>query len=255
MNYSRRYATQHKLKSHLLLTFIFSSSMLMTACTSLSSSKQAQNKPIAKTFTPSQISQDSANANVSKYSQEDVFKTGDAAEVTVHGFEDFSGIYIVGRQGKIHFLHIGDVEVAGRTITEIQNTLRQKYSQCCLKNPSISIKKESQLLGNITVDGAVTKPGAFEIHKIIKLSEAVALASGATIDANRQEVVLSRIIDNERRIMTVNLENIQLLGADDPLIYPNDVIFVPDNAGRLLFNDFVRTLPVISAIIFAFQRR
>lgn len=185
--------------------------------------------------------------------EEDVFNVGDTAEVTVHGFEDFSGIYSVDRSGKTHFTHVGQVQVAGVTITDLQTTLRQRYGACCLQNPSVSVRKEAQKLGSIVVDGAVDEPGAFEINRIIKLSEAVALAGGVTLDGDRTTVVLARQVGNERRLASVNLEEVQL-GAYDPPIYPNDVIFVQDNAGRLMFNDFIRTVPIVNAVIYAVTR-
>ena len=54
--------------------------------------------------------------------------------------------------------------------------------------------------------------------------------------------------------MVVDIGDIQLRGAADPVIYPTDVIYVEDSMGRLLFKDFVETLPLVSAIIFGFTR-
>ena len=103
-------------------------------------------------------------------------------------------------------------------------------------------------------DGAVSDAGVFEIQDVIKLSEAVALAGGMTDVANPEMTVLSRIIDGERKISNVNMTDIQLYGAADPLIFPNDVVFIQDSKGRLLYQDFVKTLPLVSAVIFAATR-
>jgi len=180
--------------------------------------------------------------------------TGDITEITVNGFEEFSGTYTVGNDGNIFLAHIGHVYVAGKSIPELQADLHQRYNTCCLVNPSVSIEVESQEFGKIVVDGAVKDAGVFEIDSLINLSEAIALAGGLEEIANPELTVLSREIEGKRRISTLNLNEIQRFGANDPVIYPNDVIFVQDSKGRQLYKDFIKTLPLISAVLLATTR-
>ncbi len=242
-------SSTHKVTAFKLL-FVLLTPFWVSAC----ATTDAPNLRTSATMTAEELQAFQPTNQLISHKEEDVFNINDTVEVTVHGFEDFSGTYAVDRTGKIYFSHIGEVQVAGKSITELQVTLRQRYGDCCLRKPSVSIIKEAHTLGKIVVDGAVDKPGAFEITKVIKLSEAVALAGGATFEADRKTVILAREFNGERKIITVNLENLQTLGAYDPFIYPNDVIFIQDNAGRLLFNDFIRTVPILSAVIYAVTR-
>lgn len=207
----------------------------------------------APTFNPQAYDTSQAATYVSVIPEER-FRIGDITTITVNGFDEFSGIYTVGRDGTIFLGHVGNVHVVGKTIPELQSTLHKKYSECCLVRPNISIEKQDQLFGKIVVDGAVNDAGVFEIDGIIKLSEAIALAGGISEIANPEMTVLSREINGERRISKVNLVEIRQFGANDPSIYPNDAIFIEDSRGRLLYKDFVKTLPLISAVLLATTR-
>jgi len=247
---ARKLCQKLSLRHFATILFLFVFPTLISACTTSNFTSNNSNNMSDNSYSEIDFPASNALVNVKK----DVIKIGDSVDVTVHGFEDFSGKYVVDRSGSIHFIHLGKIRLDGQSVTEVQNTLGQRYGDCCLHNPSVSIEKESQPLGNIVVYGAVTQPGSFELGQAIKLSEAIALAGGVTLDANRQNVILSRLIKNERKTITINLQNIQIAGAQDPVILPNDVVFVQDKAGRLIFNDIIKTVPIISAIIFGIAR-
>ena len=187
---------------------------------------------------------------------DETFKKGDIAKISVNGLKEFSGTYTVGKDGKIYFGHIGDIYVAGHTVPEVQLKVQKGYGLCCLTNPNVSVEREDKqpVFGKIVVDGAVNDAGVFEIDEFIRLSEALALAGGMSEIANPEMTVISRVIEGERKISTVNMADIQLYGAVDPLILPNDVVYIQDSKGRLLYQDFVKTLPLVSALIFAASR-
>lgn len=227
----------------------------LASCSTLQTMSGVNTEEVAtNTFTLNDIEATANLATYTKSKPNDFFKVGDTAEVTVHGFEEFSGNFSVDRAGELYFAHIGAIDVVGLTVADLQQQLRQRYEACCLKDPSVSVKKESQTLGRIVVDGAVTKPGSFDLAEPIKLSEAIALAGGIGREADRERVILSRVIEDQRRVMVVDIGDIQLRGAVDPVVYPEDVIFVEDSSGYLVFESFVKTLPLLSALIFAGTR-
>ncbi len=212
------------------------------------------NWPSVKTFLESDLSPNDEAKYVSSKALSNVFKVGDIAKVTVHGFEEFSGAFSLDSNGQIYFAYIGLVTVSGKTVAELQNHLREEYAACCLRSPSVSVEKESEAIGKIVVDGAVESPGSFDVFESIRLSEAIAIAGGAGQYAAKSRTILSRDFDGERRIMVLDLEAIQLHGGNDPKLYPGDVIFIEDNQGKLLFENFVKTIPLLSAVIFAVTR-
>jgi len=191
--------------------------------------------------------------DIARSRTKDVFKIGDTADVSVYNVESLTNTYVVDRAGNINFPLIGTVKVAGLSTTEVQNTLTTRYGSQYLRSPSVNVKLEAQDLGRVVVDGAVNKPGVFEIDDIINLSEAIALASGLdNQDTNGSSIFIVRSINGERKVREVNLREIRKLGAADPQIIPNDVIFVQDSAGRILFREFLRTVPLLNtAVIYA----
>lgn len=227
----------------------------LTGC---SSTAMTSNTPIiseSQTFNAIQYDSQNASKAYIPAVTEEVFRPGDKVTVTVNGFKEFSGVYNLDKSGNIFLGHIGHLKAAGLTIPALQQKLHQEYNSCCLINPNISIEREGQAFGKIVVDGAVNDAGIFEIDEVIRLSQAVALSGGLSDIADSESVMLSRIIDGERKVSQINLKNIQLAGAFDPAVYPNDVIYVQDSKGRMLYNDFIKTVPVLNAVIYAITRR
>lgn len=182
----------------------------------------------------------------------DTLKAGDTASVRIFGIEELSGDFVVDRQGGINFPLIGRQSVAGLSAIELQELLVTRYGASYLRNPSIVVEVDAKMLGKFVVDGAVEKPGVFELFDIINLSQAIAMAQGVTDDANRKEIYIIRDIDGQRRVKMVNLKDIRQTAAADPQIIPNDVVFVQDSRGRILFKEFLKTVPLINTgIIFA----
>jgi len=182
---------------------------------------------------------DQVSRNVSK----DIFNIGDTADISVYNVESLTNTYIVDRNGNIVFPLIGEVRV-------------EKYGARYLRNPGINVKREATELGRIVVDGAVNKPGVFEVNDIIKLSEAIALAEGLNgEDTNGSSVYIIRNVNGDRKVREVDLRNIRRLGADDPQLIPDDVVFVQDSAGRIVFREFLRTVPLLNtATLLAIRR-
>jgi len=192
-------------------------------------------------FSIDQIAQNASN---------DVFKIGDVADINVYNVESLTNTYVVDRAGEISFPLIGTVRVAGLSTTKLQETLTQRYGSRYLESPSINVKLETQTLGRIVVDGAVRKPGAFEVNEIIRLSEAIALAEGLNEEnTNGSKVYIVRGVNGQRQVKEVDLRAIRQLGADDPQLIPEDVIFVQDSTGRILFKEFLKTVPLINTAV------
>lgn len=199
------------------------------------------------------------NVNVSDLARsvnDDIFKVGDIADVSVYSVEDLSNTYVVDGSGNISFPLIGTIQVAGLSTTQLQETLTQRYGSTYLREPGINVKLESKDLGRIVVDGAVNKPGVFDVKNIIRLTEAIALAEGLdTIETNGSEVYIARTINGERKVTQVDLRSIRKFAAIDPQIIPDDVIFVQDSSGRILFREFLRTVPLLNtATLLAIRR-
>ena len=247
-----------KEKKILLATIAYASVFYLNACKTtvnpIGNSSTAKGAIVTETFDPERFDRLQTSKSYTPETLEKTVQIGDIATITVNGFDEFSGLYTVDNNGNIFLAHVGAVSVIGKTIPQLQTELYTRYNTCCLVNPNVSIEIEKQVFGKIVVDGAVSSAGVFEIDTVIRLSEAIALAGGLTEIAEPELTILSREIEGKRKTSTIDLAAIQKFGQNDPSIYPNDVIFVQDSKGRQLYENFVKTLPLISAILLATTR-
>jgi len=191
---------------------------------------------------------------VSKKSKQDVFNNQDIALIQVYNVEKLSGEFTVDGLGNIHLPLIGRMPVKGVTTASLQQTLEQRYGERYLQNPSISVSIEKKEIGKIVVDGAVEAPGVFEVTETVYLSEAIALAGGVSDVADLRDLYVAREINGKRNIQSVNLKDIRQNGAEDVILYPYDIVFVQDSNLRVTYNEFLKTVPIVSAIILASTR-
>ena len=192
---------------------------------------------------------------ISAKSKQDVFNSQDIAHISVYNVEPLSGEFTVDGLGNIHLPLIGKTPVKGITTATLQETLEQKYGAQYLQNPSISVSIEKKEIGRIVVDGAVEAPGVFEVTETVYLSEAIALAGGVSDVADMKDLYVAREINGERNVQRVNLKDIRLHGAEDVILYPYDIVLVQDSNSRIAYNEFLKTIPLLSSIILAASRR
>lgn len=188
-------------------------------------------------------------ATILSLENNDVFKVGDRAEITIFNVEDLSGTFLVNKSGNVVLPLVGEIKAAGLSTEDLQSKLVQAYGETYLQNPSINVDLDPVDLGRVVVDGAVKKPGAFDIQKIIGLSEAIAMAEGVTEDANRREVYIVRHAGGEKYLQIADLTQIRKALVDDPKLIPGDIVFVQDSTGRIIFREFLRTVPIINSIL------
>ncbi|MBI4466557.1 MAG: polysaccharide biosynthesis/export family protein [Acidobacteria bacterium] len=92
--------------------------------------------------------------------------------------------------------------------------------------------------GLVYVVGDVKKPGAFVLrsNENISVLQALALAEGANRTAATKHARIIRTGSNgERRELVINLNKVLGGKAHDPLLEPNDILFVPNSAARSAF--------------------
>ena len=221
-------------------------SVLMASCASTSSTLTADQKAATEANFVADFPEVSIADLSVRPEAGDTLKAGDTASVRIFNVEELSGDFVVDRQGGINFPLIGRQQVAGLSAIEVQELLVTRYGASYLRNPSIVVEVDAKMLGKFVVDGAVEKPGVFELFDIIHLTQAIALAEGVNEDANRKEIYIIRDIEGQRRVKKVNLSDIRQTAAADPQIIPNDVVFVQDARGRILFREFLKTVPLLN---------
>lgn len=183
--------------------------------------------------------------------------SGDTVEVTVHTADELSGEYPVGPDGRINLPLAGGVMVASLTAPEAARALARQYSGV-LRDPIVEVRPASFGSQRILVGGEVGDPGLYDMPSArIGVLEAVMLAGGPTIRAQRRDVaVMRRAPDGGVMLRRVNLARaLQGGGADAIPLTRHDIVFVP-RSGIAEVNDFLELyvrniIPIDNAFAYA----
>ncbi|MEI9891122.1 MAG: polysaccharide biosynthesis/export family protein [Caulobacteraceae bacterium] len=120
---------------------------------------------------------------------------GDKLRIIVFGEDSLSGEFFVSGSGKIAFPLIGDIEVLGRTIPDIQASIEEKLRDGYLKQPKVSA--EVLNYRPFYILGEVMKPGEYPYTNGLTVLNAVATASGFTYRADKRKVFIRRASTKE----------------------------------------------------------
>lgn len=126
---------------------------------------------------------------------------------------------------------IGDIKVAGMTVPELTATLKTAYSKI-LNNPLISVVLKDFEKPYFVADGQVAKPGKYEMHGNMTVTQAIAVAGGFQSAAKHSQVVLFRRVDDqwtEAQLIDVKKMEKNRDLREDPMLHSGDMLFVPKN--------------------------
>jgi polysaccharide export outer membrane protein len=158
--------------------------------------------------------------------------SGDVFDVSFDLTPEFNQQQIaVQPDGFVTLRGVGDVKVAGLTIPQLQEAIRSAYSKT-LRDPIISIALREFQKPFFIADGQLGHPGRYELHGPLTLSEGIAMAGGFLDTAKHSQVVLYRRIDDQWS--SAQLINVKKMEGDrnmaeDPVLHPGDMLFVPKN--------------------------
>lgn len=175
---------------------------------------------------------------------------GDQLQITVYGFEEYTGPLLVLPDGTIDLALIGKIPAAGRTTDQLQRDLTAALDRI-LVDPQVSITLNSLRPVVVSVSGEVYRPGPTQLQGATSVtagsestgspasvSAALIQAGGVTRTANVREIVVLRASPDGRTLRTtINLWDALLSETlpTDMLLRDGDLVFVPQlAAGELL---------------------
>lgn len=170
----------------------------------------------------------------------------DKLGVKVFKSEDLSGEYEVDLAGHISLPLIGEVEAANLTTAQLDQRLTEKLGERYLQNPDVSVSLRSSSGRVVTVDGAVRDPGSYPVLRPISLLQAIAMAKGATDEANIRRVAVFRTIGGQRQAAAFDVLAIRRGQNSDPPIYPGDIVVVDGSGIKALQKQILQSIPVLS---------
>jgi polysaccharide export outer membrane protein len=154
---------------------------------------------------------------------------GDTFEVTVYGEEDLSGKHRIAEDGTIDFPLVGRMKVEGSGAAEIANAIRDALTQKqILRDPQVSVFLLERTSKQVSVIGAVSKPGTYPLTNGMTVIEAVGAAGGLTALASGNDAIITRRVGGELKRFKVAVEAISEGRKENLELQGGDILFVPE---------------------------
>jgi polysaccharide export outer membrane protein len=117
----------------------------------------------------------------------------------------------VSEQGKINLAIINEVLVEGLTAVELQNKLAELYA-LYLNDPHVAVTIKEHQSKQVSLLGAVAKPGPVQLLGRMFLLEAISAAGGLTKDAAREIIILRTFPDGTTNNLRIPIDDLMIKG-------------------------------------------
>ena len=141
--------------------------------------------------------------------------SGDRVKITVFGQDDLMVETRLSNVGVINYPFLGDINLVGLTVNEVENLIDNGLRGDYLINPSVSVTVIEYR--PFFIDGAVKRPGGYPYQPGLSINKAAALAGGFTERANRSSVTITRKLSGQETEIEASITDI---------ILPGDVVTV-----------------------------
>ncbi|MCU0288828.1 MAG: polysaccharide export protein [Acidobacteria bacterium] len=135
----------------------------------------------------------------------------------------------VSENGTITLPLLGQIEVDGLTQDELERKLASLLEKNYLKNAQVTVFIKEYQSKQVSVIGAVKKPGNYELIGKQTLLQMLSIAGGLSEEAADRIVVIRQYSDGASKSLMIDLDKLMIEG--DPVlnipIHSNDIINVP----------------------------
>ena len=162
--------------------------------------------------------------------KEIVLGVGDVVGINVWEQKDLTGDATVRADGKITMPLAGDLDAVGRTPSSLRVTITERIAKF-VKDPIVTVAVKVWKSYRFTIEGEVTRPGVFSSEHYIRVSDAIAMASGLSRFARRNAMKLFRTDPQSGKTKEIPLDYDALASGRRPdmdiWVLPGDRIYVP----------------------------
>ena len=155
---------------------------------------------------------------------------GDLLDVSVLGIEELSRRVQVLGDGSITLPPLGNFGVAGQTVQQLEATVAKMLADNRLVNdPQVSIFVAESVGGGVSVQGAVLKPGRYNLVGSNTLIEVVGQAGGLAHDSGGRILVMRGSPETGQETLEIDVERLMEAGdvTANISLRPGDIVVVP----------------------------
>lgn len=186
--------------------------------------------PVIKKNDLMSVNVSSLNAAASEVFNNSIGKTSNTA--TVSGTINQSFGYLIDVDGNLQFPILGMIKAEGLTTKQLEDTIKaQLLNRKLLVDPIVNVRF---LNFKVSIMGEVDRPSVYNIpNEKVTLLEALALAGDMTIYAKRNNVLLIREEEGEKKLVRLDLSSSDLFYSEYYYLKSNDIIYVEPRRSKV----------------------
>ncbi len=146
---------------------------------------------------------------------------------------------------------IGAVQAGARPSPSSKRKSRSKLEAKYLQSAQVSVFVKEANSQQVTVDGAVEKPGMVTLKGQTTLLQTIAMSGGLARGADPRGIVVFRTVGQKKMAAKFDLKAIRAGNAEDPVLYGGDIVVVDTSAFGTRLAGSRDALPVFGLV----QRR
>lgn len=140
---------------------------------------------------------------------------GDQVEIKVTGEDSLLLDVLISESGIISYPFLGDVDVNGLTVTQLDDFITNGLKGPYLIDPDVTVSVKTHR--KFFVNGKVEKPGGFAFEPGMTVRKAISLAGGFDERANKKRIFVIRGGQNSPKPVQIDI---------DSAIQPGDTVTV-----------------------------
>ncbi len=153
----------------------------------------------------------------------------DLLEIKVLGEDKLSTTVRVSEEGKITFPYLGEIQVDGLTSAELEKKLSRLLEEKYIINPQVKVTIKEFRSKRVSILGAISKQGSYELLGRTTLLEVLAEAGGLARDAGKEIIIIRQQADGSNISLKIPVEDLMQKGDAklNVVLEPNDIINIP----------------------------
>lgn len=157
-----------------------------------------------------------------------LLNAGDVLEISVWNEDTLQKQVIILPDGMISFPLAGQLIAKGKSVTDVQNTLKEKLTEY-LSDPVVTVSVLDVVGNSVHIMGKVNTPGSFVMSQRLDVMQALSLAGGLSPYAEENNIIVLRRSGNKQQTIPVHYADIKK-GRDlntNIMLKSGDVIVIP----------------------------
>jgi polysaccharide export outer membrane protein len=156
--------------------------------------------------------------------------------------------YYIDSLGFVNLPILGKVKIGGLTFREAETTIEKDLAQYYHTNDIFVSARLNSLY--FTITGEVTQSGQFEmVSTQLNVFEAIAMAGGLKPYANRANIRIIKSYNNEPKVFSLDLTDVNILNNPNFYLSPKDIIYVEALPSRQIGVGSPEALTAVSSLM------